>query len=467
MLNGYGSPSDSIREVYDVERPLENIEETRRQAEIRELYSKLGNLESRVANQTALVEETPTVAGITLPIVNYLDNSDFDISHYAYSDTTDTTFEKVLSKWYSKPSSASATGPYYINTSTDLSKYGILSELPSGQDEPDTWDKVVWDQNFGVIRMTGGYSLASPLFARFASQGNTFYFRAQITQVSFSLDITQFTNDGKFYVSASSQGYAGLKNGIRVKFVVLVDPANSKIPSGVSVDKLYIVSGLTVPGTGDPYFNLKETSDGPIITGIGDWTYVPTVPKCIMVSRINPDVTMRVSIWENNASGTDSGIQPYEIDEGDGPKSRVILSSILRDLTEFNTKEVVASIKIPDVIDADINRGEQWLQIEFLKPDLTATNDVDIPLRTLMVDKIGLSPTYGIWHKSSRDVSLVRKSLVTPTSPIPIGGGRGGDTTGIGGGIAPNTGGGGSEGGGITRQYDPTETGDWWGDFSP
>lgn len=92
-------------------------------SQIRELYSKLGQLEGTVSNietqvNETLLTETPAVDTAS-PMANFVDNSDFSLSHRAYSFATDPTTDFILAKWYARPQSD--TGVYYINTTTEES----------------------------------------------------------------------------------------------------------------------------------------------------------------------------------------------------------------------------------------------------------------------------------------------------------------------------------------------------------
>lgn len=103
-------------------------------SQVRELYSKLGQLEGTVTtlesqvNET-LITETPSVDSVS-PMVNFVDNSDFSLSHLAYSFATDPTTNYILAKWYARPQTD--TGVYYINTTTEESAKSVRSDEGQG-----------------------------------------------------------------------------------------------------------------------------------------------------------------------------------------------------------------------------------------------------------------------------------------------------------------------------------------------
>lgn len=109
--------------------------------------------------------------------------------------------------------------------------------------------------------------------------------------------------------------------------------------------------------------------------------------------------------------------------------------------SEFAPVELNSSIQFPSVLNDESAAGDQFVQIEFLKADGTYTDLSDIPLNSLLVDKVALSYVYGRWQPSARDQALVPSGTLPVT---PIAGGGGVDGTGT----PPVIGGGGTETGG-------------------
>lgn len=98
-------------------------------SQIRELYSMVGTLRNDVNEvqtqvTSTLLTETPT-SDTAPPMVNFVDNSDFTLSHYAYSLANDITTNYILAKWYSRPQDG--TGPYLFNDSAAESPTSVRS----------------------------------------------------------------------------------------------------------------------------------------------------------------------------------------------------------------------------------------------------------------------------------------------------------------------------------------------------
>lgn len=105
--------------------------------------------------------------------------------------------------------------------------------------------------------------------------------------------------------------------------------------------------------------------------------------------------------------------------------------------TELVAIEINSNIQFPTIIDDFSSTGDQFLQIEFLKPDNSNTDLADIPANTLLIDKVALSYVYGRWQPSARDQAMSPEKVI-PTAPVATGGG--GDGTGT----TPSGGGGGT-----------------------
>lgn len=103
------------------------------------------------------------------------------------------------------------------------------------------------------------------------------------------------------------------------------------------------------------------------------------------------------------------------------------IGELLQTADEIN--EIAIGLQIPSTL---VPNGNQFLQIEFLKDDYSATTSADIPPDSLRLDHIGLSYTNGRWVPSARDQALLATPTGTPAPP-PTGGGGGGNPPSGGG----------------------------------
>lgn len=168
--------------------------------QIRELYSRINNLQNNVSALETQVNDTlltETVAGDTAPpMTNFVDNSDFTLSHYAYSFASEITSYYILAKWYARPQSD--TGTYYINTVTEESPKSVRSS--DGYGESITYTSI----SSNTVNITSN-TLANGMEVKLSAPNNTStkYYVINSTASSVQLSTTAsgttaatLTNDG-------------------------------------------------------------------------------------------------------------------------------------------------------------------------------------------------------------------------------------------------------------------------------
>jgi hypothetical protein len=445
----------------DEQSPIDRIRETQRQAEIRELYSKVNGLENYIATNLQVAAEAPQPVVLS-SVINYLENSDFKLSVKEYDpETTIATPCDVLDKWYQSSSLAYTTHDY-------------ASTSPSTNAITLTSSNVKWDPYNGMLVMNGGSRFATPLLDRFASSGNILYFRTQFVHYPVRLGVIRYTDEGLFTIGYSVvspepspiEGYLTIKNGQIVNFpTISISPeiGSYASPDTVGFFEPLTVSDLTtvadqetISGVTYQLFTLKLKRFGTdsYITGVGDYTADSslTLPKTYvgLWSRIHPNTEIRITILED-VSGTLKVLtqqQGVAQNTTDNKAAELVLSNRLQNFYQstpttwsineatgqvniaYNSFEISGALSVPE-LENPLNRGSQWMEVRFLVGGNSVT-DIHIPAGTVFLDKIALSSSFGSWSPSARDsiLSLVC-SRTAPGDVTPIIGGGGGGTVAL------------------------------------
>ena len=415
--------------MIDPNSPLNYVRDNQRQAEIRELYYKVTQLENFLTTNVAVEAEAPTPIVLS-PVVNYLDNSDFKLSVKEYDSGTNITDPcEVLDKWY---------------TSTDLNytKHDYTSTTPSTNAITETSTGVRWDPYRNVLVLDGGDRFATPLFDKYASPGNTVYFRMQMYHIPVYLGILSYSGDT---VTGYYPGTIPFADDMLVSFwnnpFLIPDNGFHVKPNPVGFDEVLKIE-IVNPNTGTITvnsisnttftFKLKRFTNDEYVTGMDSVTInpneIPTVNRkvCNIVSRPHPETLIRVNVLE------DDGTLPLTLmSETSGSPSvtktaELVIPSTFDRLIGTISIEVVGSLVVP-VFSNSFNRDPQWLQIRFQVGTSAATN-IDIAPGTLFFDKIALSSTYGSWSPSPRDAVVALTCARTAPGDLDIipGGGGGG-----------------------------------------
>lgn len=412
--------------MIDPNSPLNYVRDNQRQAEIRELYHKVSRLEQFVNTNVAVEAEAPTPIVLS-PVVNYLDNSDFKLSVSDYDTTTSiATPCAVLDKWYKSDNLNYAVHDY---TSATASVNAITENS----------DDFKWDPYRNVLILNGGDRIATPLFDKYASPGNTLYFRMQAYHTPIYLSVIEYSGDTlKGYYSGTfplvdnmivsfynnlqmipENGYSIKPNPVGFDESVKIDILNS--------DAGDITIGAVTYKTFT--FKIKRFTNNEYVTGMDSVTLDPseiasaTRRLCTIYTRPHPETLIKVNILEDDGTGTLTLMQ-----EGSPPtkKTELVIGNTFDKMTGVVSIEVVGTLPVP-VYTNSFNRDPQWMQVSFLvgNTPITAT---DIAPGTLFFDKIALSSTYGSWSPSFRDSTVAITCTRTAPGglePIPEGGGRG------------------------------------------
>jgi hypothetical protein len=214
--------------------------------------------------------------------------------------------------------------------------------------------------------------------------------------------------------------YSNISSPATVTNTVATDSVDNDDYVSISWDKIVGASRYNVyrqSGSGDWYLLGATNSSTNLIYdyGAGSITFTP------------PTFT--------SAKPTDSQVEYM--------RAEAIIENATNDVStgELVTVELNSSIQFPTDVTNFADKGDQLIQVEFFNSDGTNTTLKEIPLNSLLIDKVSLSYVYGRWHPSSRDQALTPDKVI-PTAAIASGG------TGDGTGTAPSGGGGGTTTGG-------------------
>jgi hypothetical protein len=439
------------------ESPIEPVREAERQAQIRELYYKISQLQTsldgiQITGTGTAVEET--APPIISSIVNYLDNSDFRFSLGDYYP--DSALENkcaILDRWHSTNASPSN---YTRNTDSSVADTVIT----------ETSSLFGWDPVRHIVKIRSGRKLAShlPINQDYASPGNVLFFRMEAVHYPQIYAVEKFSDGGLVEILFSTTAEFNLQDGMLVDFLpdpLGMIPENGKYvkPESVSFSEVLEVFELqqgenkTVQTAGGEFFTfktfsfrLKRFSTGEAVSNMGTYTFnfleYPNEKKeyCRLGSRVHPDLKVRASVLEEK----DGVLQVYPGEDSVSDElAEVSITNRFYSMSGYASTEIVGAILVPNT-ENPYNRGPQWLEVEFLVGDLPASS-LQISNETLLLDKVGLSSNAGNWQRAvpDSDVSIVC-TRTTPTSLISIfGGGRGGTA---GGGTSTNL---------PTRQFEP------------
>lgn len=434
------------------ESPIEPGREAERQAQIRELYYKISQLQTTLdgiqitGTGTAVTETAPPIIS---SIVNYLDNSDFRFSlgDY-YPDSTLSNKCAVLDRWHATSASPS---DYERNTESSVADTAIT----------ETSSLFGWDPVRHIVKIRSGRKVAShlPINQDYASPGNILFFRMEAVHYPQIYAVEKFSDGGLVEIIFQQDLEFNLQNGMLVDFLpdplgMIPENGSYTKPQSVSFSEVLEVYELqqgenkTISSViYETYtFRLKRFDTGEAVSGMGTFTFnYPEIPNkdkkyCRMGTRVHPDLKVKASILEEK----DGVLQVYPGEDSVSDElAETFITTRFENLSGYSSTEVVGAIFVPNT-ENPYNRGPQWLEIEFLVGDFPATA-LHIPSETLWLDKIGLSSNAGNWQRAVSDSSV--NIVCTRTTPGGllglIGGGRGG------------TAGGGTSSDLPTRQFEP------------
>lgn len=420
------------------------------QDQLRELNARTTELATTVANQGELTIDE--ITDIVPALVNFLDNSDFIYADEAYNTSAYADDEDVLAQWYGRTQATASS--YTENTSGVESGESIRRSAHTSGARAG----VEWDDSTGSVLMTGGYRLAGKMSGKFAGAGN--YMAARF-QISRPVGATAVPTDIIAKVSIWDNTDNKILEGD------YPDLTSAKVGTHTGgVDTRQYILEVQLSGGRKFYSDTVNfvTGDNQVVNAVDfanvdndDYVNVSwsTIVGAVRYRVYRRQTTGADNNWYligtitngatsvNDFGGTGGGTWSVPAFDSDNLEFQLADAYILDigDLiqTENDIQEVSFGIRVPYNFTPN---GNQFLQIEFLKSDYTATTTTEIPADAIRIDRVGLCYTNGRWTASARDMSLVPAPTGTP-SPPPSGGGGTPENPPTGGGtyccVVPST----------------------------
>lgn len=260
--------------------------------QLRELERRFTRLQKHVSTLSTVVEaQTPDIIPA---LVNLVDNSDFIMSDEVYNATAYTDDEDVLANWYRRTQSETDSweentgGAEATNDSIRSSSHG--SGVRTGAE---------WSTAEGTLHMSGGYRIGARLFQKFASAGNYFAFRCQISKRNI-----QLTLDAGSDKDASTNELISTAHGLAAQTLVTLEIVTGNLPTCVPAlveGTLYRIRSVTA----DRFILEDENStlidiDGASVD-VGDYHVIP---------QLTPNLKLKISLWDNTDNEILKGDKP-------------------------------------------------------------------------------------------------------------------------------------------------------------
>lgn len=397
-------------------------------AQLRELQAEIAKIKSKI-NQVETITET-LKEEITPPLVNFLNNSDFIYSEESYNETSFADDEYVLSNWLSK--NQSDMSEWVENQTTLESSESIRRAGHSDGTRPF----VEWDDSAGAILLTGGQRISSKLALMSAFSGNYLVARLQLWKHD---SLASITPNIIIKISLWDNMTKSILKG--AKPVLSATKVGSH--TGGTNTRQYILE-VGMPDGRSFYSHTTSFTNGQ-----------NQVTNCVSASVINNNNSVSIT-WKRVL-----GASKYRIYRKEGSGNWYLLGTLSPSTTSFvdvggvgggiwtipvfdetnlefqecsayfmgignylqntNVNEFSFGLRVPDNFSPV---GDQFIQIEFLKSNYAYTDSDDIPIKSIAIDKIGLSYTNGRWMPSPKDLSLSPVPVGT-VEPPPYGGGSG------------------------------------------
>lgn len=416
---------------------------------IREQLRELQSQVSTLRNSRTEPEATETIPEVIPSLVNFADNGDFVFSDEAYSVNATTYLlytddEDVLAHWYGR---AQATATAWVeNASATESTESIRSSAHTSTARTG----FEWNTTEGSILLTGGYRLGTRIHMKHANAGNYMVARCQVSRVSgaavptstvkLKASLWDNTNNGsgsvgilrgsKPPVDATRIGTVGAVRRDYILEVVMPDGrafysdtvtftnGANRIDDSVATTSIDSENYVTIAWddiTGASRYRLYRRTPSEADT---NWYLIETITNGGVIAY--------------DYGGTGGGvwtIPTFDNDHLEYQLAQGFYDDIGELLVTEKVQEVSIGIRVPYNFSPN---GNQFLQLEFVKEDYTATTTTEIPADGIRIDRVGLSYTNGRWAASARDMAIMAAAIVV--DPPPSGGGDG-DNPPDGGGI--------------------------------
>jgi hypothetical protein len=418
-------------------------------AQLRELLVRQDTLETTVnAQDVTPAELTPDIVPA---LVNFLDNTDFIYSDEAYNLATYTDDEDVLAQWYGRTQATASS--YVENTGATESTESIRRSAHTSGARAGA----EWDDSTGSLLLTGGYRVAGRLSGKFATAGN--YIAARM-QISRPVGATAVAED----IVAKLSLWDNTDNEVLKGDYPALTSSKIGTHTGGTHTRQYILEVQL--SSGRKFFSDTvsfSTGDNQVVNAVSfvnidsdDYVSVSwdTIVGAVRYRVYRRETTGADTDWYliatvtngstsiNDFGGTGGGVWAVPTFDADHLEFQVAdayfedIGAIIQ--TENDIQEVSFGLRVPYNFNPN---GDQFLQIEFLKADYTASTTTEIPADSIRIDRVGLCYTNGRWTASARDMALVVIPTGNPSPPPSTGGG--GDLPPTGGGepycVVPNT----------------------------
>lgn len=414
-----------LNEVDKENRVVKDFVDT---AQFRELERRLSSVTDTV-NTLSAAYPTET-ADITPPLVNFVDNSDFDRSESTYNSAGWADAANVLANWFGRLQSETDswennTGAEATHDSIRRSTHG--SGLRTGY---------VWNASEGSIALTGGYRIGSKLTAKYACAGNYMVVRFQLSRVS-----------GKAAPATDIIGKVSIWDNSDNRIIRGTKPVLATAKTGAgAVTRDYILEVVMPDGrtfysdTAAFVAGQNQATLTPAVTSVSSTQFVTISWATPIIGSARYNVYRRTpaeadtnwyligSITNGSTTTIDYGgtgggqwiVPSFDLDHKEYQLAEALypdIGAIIQ--TEDDIQEISMGINIPSVFSPN---GDQYVQIEFLKADGTNSTTTEIAADSIRVDRIGVSYTNGRWCPSPNDTQKAQS--ITPNPP-PTGGGDG------------------------------------------
>lgn len=391
------------------------------------LQKQISDLEERYSDTLSKINEIGITVGtiqtssVESGMVNLVNNGDFAFNDTGYNDATYTDSDDYAADWYVK---AQGTADWLVST------------LPGGAVSAQALKADValnsyWNKAAGITQIGGGDILGQKMAKKYFTGGNRAFVRMQMhkdvgatVDDAISLKVSLYDNttgqkkilEGQtLQVSPSTQGATG---SFTRKYILQIITATGSFYSDV-ITIPEVTNALSVTDTSNLTANYVQVSWDAVLeeqeyrlyrhdSEYNEWRLIAQIR--------NGSTSFRDNGGRNGAIFTPPASQI-------NPKAVSVISNVGAGLLE-TPRDVLMSVRIPSTYDFSVTT-EQWLQIEFVKPDGSATTNTEISARGIVIDKIGLSLANGKWLPSAKDQQTAA-DIQTTTPPVSSGGGDGG-----------------------------------------
>jgi hypothetical protein len=413
------------------------LTETVKIEQLRELNSRIDTMQRDVENLSRIT--TSTSASEVIPaLVNFADDTDFIYSDKTYNvnSTTYLTYtddENVLANWYGR-TQATALVPWIENT-TGLESTESIRASSHGSGVRTGFQ---WNKSEGTLILTGGYRVGTRLHLKSANAGNYFAARLQISRVlgkaapteSVKLKVSLWDNTDNIILRGTYPPLTSTKIGhtgagdetVTRQYILEVQmPDGRKFYSNTasfSTGANQVVNSVPVTSVNSTKF---VNVSWPSVVGSSRYRVYRRTPSESDTNWYLVGTVTNGGTQTSDFGGTGAGVWTVPSFDTDHLEFQIAeayyddVGELLQ--TEDEIQEISVGLRIPFNF---VPKGNQFLQLEFVKEDYTASTTTEVAADSIRIDRVGLCYTNGQWCPSSRDVAVGAGLVVNPP---PSGGG--------------------------------------------